>query len=120
MSKRKNKTSFRTEGQGVVVMPVVMLKSNEYIHLSLASKAVMTAMQLEWYPWRYTSIGISQIAEKAGISERTVQRSITELLQTGFINIKKVSGKKTTREYELTWLEYHEKEATFSWRKQKK
>ena len=121
MTKKKKKVDFKTEGQGVLVMPIVVLKSEQYLSLSLTAKVAMTVMQQKWYPWSkgYTSIGVQVVADNVGVSRRTASLAITELMKKGFIVLKKDYGKKTTREWELTWLSYHGKEASFAWRENK-
>lgn len=121
MSFKKQKVDFRTEGKGIYVVPEVVVKSQEYINLSLAAKAAMTAMQQEWYPWNkgFTSIGVKQVAEKSGVSRKTAGLAMEDLMESGFIVLKKDYGKNKTREWELTWLSYHGKTASFLWRENK-
>ncbi|MCU7837017.1 MAG: hypothetical protein KZQ83_17420 [gamma proteobacterium symbiont of Taylorina sp.] len=109
---------IETEGKGVIILPVVIFESPEYISLSSASKVVITALQSAWYPSKvgFTSIGVHQICKKTNLSRKTITKAMSELMLNGWIVLKRESGFKTTRQWELTWLGYHKKRPSNIWK----
>ena len=66
---------------------LTMMKSEPWKKLTPSAKVLYLTMKMEWKGnGNEIEIPISQLADKSGLSKRTVQRCIVELENSGFIN----------------------------------
>ncbi|MFK5895089.1 MAG: hypothetical protein QM504_17895 [Pseudomonadota bacterium] len=100
-----------------------VLNSPEYRSLSSSAKILMQAMQMQHRANYYTSYGVKQACGVTGLSNRTITRSIKELLINHWLVIQSNYNHREakTRTYELTWMSYDGKKPSDLWcRKLKK
>jgi len=107
----KRKPSFRRR-DGVLGIPRIMVRSPAYRDLPALARAAIIELQ-DVYRGGAVHMSTRRLAERLGVDQSTAARSLTALLESGFLEVLSESDRlgRRAREYRLTWMPFEGREA---------
>ncbi len=122
MANNSNRPDIRFDKRGnqAITINKRMMRSRNYLTLSLAARSLMVLMHTHWQPNKYTDYGIREAAKNLGCSTRTAMRVFDELQARGFIVCMITSSfssrtNSKARSWNLTWLPYIKGDPSHEW-----
>ena len=113
MAKRKFK-----ESGGVIVLPIPMIDSLAYQHLSAKSVKLLSLMQRHWWEDKAVDYGITQATRSMKCSRSTASALFNELMELGFIAVVEEADfyANKARSWRLTYRPFLNREPTHDWK----
>jgi hypothetical protein len=113
VAKRKYK-----ESGGVIILPIRMIDSLAYQHLSAKSAKLLSLMQRHWWEDKAVDYGITQATRSMKCSRSTASALFNELMEVGFIAVVEEADfyANKARSWRLTYKEFLGREPTHDWK----
>ena len=111
------KLKFKESG-GVIVMPIPMIDSLAYQHLSAKAVKLMSFMQRHWKQDKAIDYGITQTTKSIRCSRDTASKLFNELVDFGFIALVEEADfyANRARSWRLTYKPFIDREPTHNWK----
>ena len=108
---------FKETG-GVIVLPIPMLDSLAYQHLSAKAVKLLSLMQRHWRKDKAVDYGITQTTKSMKCSRGTASKLFNELIEYGFIAVVDEADfyANKARSWRLTYKEFLDLEPTHDWK----
>lgn len=120
MAKATTKHPFDRK-DGILIIPLTMLKSKNYQTLYPYAQRLMILMQVHWREDRPVAFGVGEAMSLLHCEKRTAMKAFKELQERGFIvkvgeSLFNSRTKSKARTWRLTWMPYNWHEPTKEWK----
>ncbi len=106
------------ESGGVIVLPIPMIDSLAYQHLSPKSVKLLSLMHRHWRKDKAVDYGITQATRSMKCSRSTASALFKELVELGFIAVVEEADfyANKARSWRLTYRPFLNREPTHDWK----
>lgn len=117
--RKRFKQPFDKRG-GVLIISMILLKSESYLSLMPQAKVLMMLLQMHWKPDKPVDYGIREASEKIPCDPKTASKAFNQLQERGFIfctdeSLFSSRTQSKTRTWRLEWLPFNDNAPRNTW-----